>query len=164
MSSKVLGPGIKTALVYAWRYLILAPPILLIFSLIESVYLQALLPEMAIIGLDGFHWLVLGGILNSYVENGAWCAAFGAACGALVRPSTSSRPHMAFSGIAMGCIVAGFEVARTLYERRILEDLFDPFFLALVFLAFVKGLVAGGASAYWSYGGRFLPDTAETFS
>jgi hypothetical protein len=160
----IVRPGIKIALWCAWRYLLIAPPVLFLLSLLETAYLQILLPEMALIRLGEIHWLILGGLLFSYVNNGAWCAAFGAACSALLRSSAPLKSRMAFSGIAMGCAVTGFDAIQGLYADVSLASFFDPQYIVLAFLIFVKGAVAGAAGAHFSFDRIHVPDTADTFS
>lgn len=140
------------------------PAILEVFSIIQAFYLQALLPGMKIIDLKDLAALALGGLVLTYVENGAWCAAFGAASSLAIRPSSSIKSHMALSAAALGSGLSGFEMIRDVYERHTTDGVFDPLSLSLLLLVFVKGACTAAVCGYLSFVKPVPPNPIDAFT
>ncbi len=140
------------------------PAILEVFSIIQTFYVQALLPGMKIFDLQDLPLLALGGLVLTYVENGAWCAAFGAASSLAIRPSSSIKSHMVLSAAALGCGLTGFEIVQTLYGSHTAVGMFDPVWLSLLVLVFAKGACTAAFCSYLSFLKPVTPDPVDAFT
>jgi hypothetical protein len=143
---------------------VVGPAILEVFSIIQSFYVQALLPGMKIIDLEDLPLLALGGLVVTYVENGAWCAAFGAASSFAIRPSSSIKSHMTLSAAALGCGLTGFEIIRAIYGRHTTEGMFDPVWVSVLLLVFAKGACTAAVCGYLSFLKPVPPDPVDAFT